>query len=223
MNKNRLTFDRQLGSLRDQVLHMSEMVEQAILLSSRALQGYDLALAQQINDFDIKINAQRFIIEENAYQLLALQQPNARDMRQIVAGVSVVTNLERIGDHCAGIGRLVVRLGEQPVTPFPTEFETMATVGQWLTRNAMTAFATFDEDLALTVIARDGEIDRLHNQVCKRLMATMTNDPTMIESCTLLLWVSHNFERIGDRATNIARRVGYLVKGELNHSPEVTE
>ena len=63
MNTNRLTFDRQLGSLRDQVLHMSEMVEQAILLSSRALQGRDLALAQQINDFDTKIIAHRFIIE----------------------------------------------------------------------------------------------------------------------------------------------------------------
>ena len=153
MNTNRLTFDRQLGILRDQVLQMSEMVEQAILLSGRALQQHDLVLVQQINEFDTKINAQRFVIEENAYQLLALQQPNARDMRQIVAGVSVVTNLERIGDHCAGIGRLVVRLGGHSTVPVPTEFETMATVGQWLTSNAMTAFATFDENLSQTVIA----------------------------------------------------------------------
>ena len=223
MNTNRLTFDRQLGTLRDQVLLMSEMVEQAILLSSFALQQRDLGLTQQINDFDTRINAQRFVIEENAYQLLALQQPNARDMRQIVAGVSVVTNLERIGDHCAGIGRLVVRLGDQAAMPFSNEFESMASVGQWLTRNAMTAFATFDEDLAQTVIDRDGEIDALHDQVCKRLMATMTSEPKMVEPGTLLLWVSHNFERIGDRATNIARRVAYLVKGELSHSPEPTK
>ena len=87
----------------------------------------------------------------------------------------------------------------------------------------MISFVTYNLTKVITVIARDSEIDGLHNQVCKRLMTTMTNDPTLVEPGTLLLWVSHNFERIGDRATNTARRVGYLVKGELNHSSEVTE
>ena len=223
MNTNRLTFDRQLGTLRDQVLQMSEVVEQAILFSSRALQQHDLELAQRVSDFDSQINTKRFIIEEQAYQLLALQQPNAKDMRQIVAGVSVVTNLERIGDHCAGIARLVIRMGVQPKIPVPAEFEMMSAIGQWLTRNAMTAFATSDEALAQTVIARDGEIDGIHNQVHKSLIAKMTSDPAAIETGTLLLWVSHNFERIGDRATNIARRVAYLVKGDLLHNVELNE
>ena len=220
MNTNRQTFDRQLDHLRDEVLQMSEIVEQAILLSSRALQQHDLSLAREIDNYESRINAQRFIIEEHAYQLLALQQPNAKDMRQIVAGVSVVTNLERIGDHCAGVARLVIRLGDHPVLESLPELEQMALTGQWLTRNAMTAFASADDELAQRVIARDGEIDALHEQVYRQLISRMTQDATTIEAGTLLLWVSHNFERIGDRAANIARRVPYLVKGELLHTPE---
>jgi len=223
MNTNRLTFDRQLGTLRDQVLQMSEIVEQSILLSGRALNQHDIELAQQVCDIDAEISIKRFAIEENAYQLLALQQPNAKDMRQIVAGVSVVTNLERIGEHCSGIARLVIRMEKQSGMIIPAEFETMANVDQWLTRNAMTAFSTSDEDLAQKVIDHDSEIDEMHDQVYKRLIAAMTTDPTVIETGTLLLWVSHNFERIGDRSTNIARRVAYLVKGELIRNPEIIE
>ena len=220
MSTIRLTFDRHLGMLRDEVVQISDVVEQSITLSVKALQEHDMALAQHINEADAQVNARRFTAEEHAYQLLALQQPNARDMRLIVGLVSVVTNLERIGDHAAGIARLAIRLGEQPVLESPPMFGPMATIAQWLTRNAMTAFVTCDEALAETVSKRDAEIDDLHQEAYRQLIDTMTHNPATIEAGTLLLWVSHNLERIGDRASNIATRVPYLAKGELVRHPD---
>src|SRR5579864_1175266 len=137
MNTNRSTFDRQLGMLRDEVVQVSDIVEQSITLSIKALQEHDLALAHRLDEADAQVNARRFAAEEHAYQLLALQQPNAKDMRLIVALVTIVTNLERIGDHAAGIARLAIRLGERPLLETPSMFGTMAVIGQWLTRNAM--------------------------------------------------------------------------------------
>jgi len=220
MNTNRGTFDRQLGALRDQVVQVSDLVEQSITLSVRALQNQDMALAKQIDQLDSQVNARRFVVEEHAYQLLATQQPCARDMRLIVGLVTTVTNLERIGDHAAGIARLTMRLGENPVIkPLPL-FEAMAVTGQWLLRNAITAFVTQDEELAQTVIDRDSEIDQMHRDAYRQLLNTMTENPDSVESGTMLLWVSHNLERIGDRASNIAARVSYLAKGELVRHPD---
>ena len=220
MLTNRSTFDRQLGILRDQVIQISDLVEQTIAESMKALQKHDFEMAQHINQFDSQINARRFQVEEYAYQLLALQQPNASDLRLIVALVSVVTNLERIGDHAAGIARLVLRLGEHPALPTPDEFSPMAGLAQWLVRNAMTSFVTSDLDLAKQVLIRDAEINQLHQSVYHSIIEQMTHNPATVESGTLLLWVSHNLERIGDRATNIAGRVPYLVRGELIRHPD---
>jgi len=211
----RATFDRQLTALRDQVLALSNMVEQAIPLSMKALQRHDLSAARQVEQHDGQINTRRFEIEEQAYQLLALQQPNAKDLRLIVGAVSIVTNLERIGDHAAGIARLTIRLGAQPTVEPPIFFAEMASHAQWMVRNAMTAIVTGDLTLAKSVIDRDVTIDQLHQVVYARLIGAMTNDKALVEDATLLLWVSHNLERIGDRAVSIASRVSYLVNGDL--------
>jgi len=211
----RATFDRQLGTLRDQVVQISDRVEQAILLSVKALRAHDLTVARLVDQADSQINAGRFAAEEHAYRLLATQQPNSGDLRLIVAMVSVVTNLERIGDHAAGIARLTIRRGAHPALESPVFFEDMAIHAQWMVRNAMTALVTCDQVLAKQVIARDQIIDGLHKQAYTQLINTMTADPAMVEDATLLLWVSHNLERIGDRAISIASRVPYLANGEL--------
>jgi phosphate transport system protein len=220
MVANRTMFDRQLGTLRDQVVQISDLVEQSIVLSMKALQNHDLPAAHLVDQFDSTINARRFAAEEYAYQLLALQQPNAGDLRLIVALVSVVTNLERIGDHAAGIARLTVRLGPHPAVETPTFFGEMTTSAQWLVRNAMTALVTSDIALAKKVIERDHMVDHLHQDVYRQLIETMTTHLETVEAATLLLWISHNLERIGDRATNIASRVPYLVNGELVRNPD---
>ncbi len=217
MITTRSVFDRQLCSLRERVQQLSELVAQSITLSITALQKHDLDVARLIDRADAQINAHRFEIEEQAYQLLALQQPNASDMRAIVATVSIVTNLERMGDHAAGIARLVLRMGNCQTLEMPPEFAQMAQLDLAMLTDSITAFVTHDQILARSVVARDGEVDRLHKLAYERLLAAMQHDLQAVECGTLMLWVSHNLERIGDRSANICERVTFLVTGDLVH------
>src|SRR5689334_2670301 len=122
----RTVFDRQLDSLRDNTLQIAEMVATQVEQATHAFQKRDTAAAARVAEFDATINRMRYNVEEQSYTLLALQQPNARDMRRIVATVSVVTNLERMGDHAAGIARLALRLGDKTKPIFVPEFTQMA-------------------------------------------------------------------------------------------------
>src|SRR5712691_7277956 len=112
----RTVFDHQLQDLQNRTLQLSERVAEQLLQATQALQQHDLNLAQRVDKADAEINALRFEIEESCYTLLALQQPNSHDMRRIVASVSVVTNLERMGDHAAGIARLALKMRSEEHT-----------------------------------------------------------------------------------------------------------
>ena len=213
---NRATFDKQLNELNSQVLQVAELVEVQAEQAICALQKHDLEVAHRVNEFDKTINQKRYEIEERCYTLLALQQPNSRDMRRIVANVSVVTNLERMGDHAAGIARLVLRLPET-ISEVP-EFGEMMKVANANLRDAMIGFAHNDTDLVREVVRRDAQIDALHKKVYDRLIKLMIADPTQIECATMLLWVSHNIERYADRISNICERIIYMVTGNL-HEP----
>src|SRR5215475_4710363 len=132
----RSTFDRQLELLQKDVCRLAEMVETQLKQAIKALQQHDMALAWRVETYDATVNRMRFSIEEQCYTLVALQQPNGRDMRTIVAAVSIVTNLERMGDHAAGIARLVMDMnGKDAVLSVP-EFDTMTEIA---TKNLLTA------------------------------------------------------------------------------------
>ncbi len=210
----RTVFDRQLEDLQSRTLQLSERVTAQVVQATRALQQHDLNLAKRVDKADVEINALRFEIEESCYTLLALQQPNSHDMRRIVATVSVVTNLERMGDHAAGIARLAMELDRSmPIE----EFNEMAKIATTNLTDAMTAFTTEDIILAREVVLRDERVDQLHKAVYDRLIRTMTEDTSTVECATKLLWVSHNLERYADRTSNICERAIYLATGELRH------
>src|SRR5258708_17505872 len=210
----RTVFDRQLEDLQSRTLQLSERVTAQVVQATRALQQHDLSLAKRVDKADAEIKALRFEIEESCYTLLALQQPNSHDMRRIVATVSVVTNLERMGDHAAGIARLALKMDRSiPVA----EFDEMAKIATTNLGDAMTAFTTEDIVLARAVVLRDEPVDQLHKAVYDRLVRTMTEDTTTVECATKLLWVSHNLERYADRTSNICERTIYLATGELRH------
>jgi phosphate transport system protein len=215
MITTRTIFDRQLCSLDVHVQEMAQMVSHSLTQSMQALQAHDLTIAREIDVYDSQINERRFAIEEEAYRLLALQQPVSVDMRRIVATVSVVTNLERMGDHAAGNARLAIRMGEGQRAEVCPEFAQMTLLLQSMLDDSIKAFIDRDLTLARSVIKRDADIDRLHKQAYERLIAVMTSDPSQVESGTQLLWISHNLERIGDRCATICERVNYLVTGDL--------
>ncbi len=213
----RSVFDRQLCSLRERVQQLAQMVAGSIDESITALKTHDRVKAQQVSDYDAQINRLRFEIEEESYLLLALQQPVSSDMRMIVATISVVTNLERIGDYAAGIARLVLRLSERYDVIPVTEFDEMGRILKGMLEDAVRAYTQRDQPIAQSVIERDSQINQLHKLVYDTMITRMTNDANMVENGTFALWISHNLERIGDRCANICERVNYLVTGELTH------
>jgi phosphate transport system protein len=214
----RSVFDRQLSDLQDNVLYLSELVVSQVLQAVQALQTHDMDTARRVDGLDATINRLRYELEEDCYTLLALQQPNSRDMRRIVSTVSIVTNLERMGDHAAGIARLALRMETTRCSVHVPEFDEMASMAVTSLRDAMTAMTTWDKVLARAVIDRDADIDRLHKQVYDHLIRMMTENPSTIECATMLLWVSHNLERYADRISNVCERIVYLITGHL-HEP----
>ena len=211
----RQVLDRSLGEIHDDLLRLASMVDRSIADSMKALVERDGDLAQQVSLNDAKLNEVRFAIEERCYHLIATQQPNTTDLRVLVGAVSVATNLERIGDHAAGVARLTLRMIDQPLLTRLVNIPQMAEIGREMVRGAVDAFVNHDAVLAEQVVRRDRDVDRLHEQVYRELIDFMTKDPTRIERATFLLWVSHNLERIGDRATNICERAIYVATGEL--------
>jgi phosphate transport system protein len=191
------------------------MVDEQIANSITALTERNGDLAGQVSASDASLNDLRYEIEEHCYQAIATQQPNSTDLRILVGAVSVATNLERIGDHAAGIARLTLRMIDQPLLKPLVDLPQMAEIGREMVKGAVEAFVNSNAALAEQVIERDKEVDRLHKQVYQDLLGFMTDDPTTVERATFLLWVSHNLERIGDRASNICERAVYVATGEL--------
>lgn len=211
----RTLFDRQLQDLDNSTLRLAELVETQLTQAVRALQTRDLATARRVDEFDATINQLRYEIEEHCYELLALQQPNARDMRRIVAGVSIATNLERMGDHAAGIARVTQRIADMPVPVHVPLFTDMAKLASANLMEALKAMAAQDAILARAVVRRDDEVDKMHKLVYGQLIQTMMTNPATVEYATLLLWVSHDIERFADRISNICERIIYTVTGNL--------
>jgi phosphate transport system protein len=208
-------LERSLVDIRDNVLRLASMADQAIANAVRALVERDGTLAATVSQNDAQLNTLRFAVEELSYQLIATQQPNSTDLRLLVGAVSVVTNLERIGDHAAGVARLALRFIERPLPKPLVDIPEMALITREMVREAVNAFFARDVALAERVIARDKDVDALQSRVYRDLVAIMTANTNLIEVCTYLLWVSHNLERIGDRATNICERAIYVTTGEL--------
>jgi phosphate transport system protein len=211
----RTQFDRQLRMLDNDLLRLAELVETQLVDAVTALYNHDLAAAQRVEAYDSALNKLRYEIEEQAYTMLALQQPNGTDMRRIVAAVSIATNLERMGDHAAGIARLIIRTHVvQSVVHVPA-FKEMSAMACESLRLAMTALGNRDGQMARSVVTRDEEIDQIHKRTYDLLIRTMIDNPSTVEYATMLLWVSHNIERFADRVSNICERINYVATGEL--------
>ncbi len=194
---------------------MGSMVEKAIQRSVDALRNRDLVLARRIVEQDEEINRLRFDIEEKCIALIATQEPVARDLRDIVAVLNIIVDLERMGDHAEGIARICIMIGDQPPIKPLIDIPRMAEKAQLMLHRSLDALVERDAELAVQICKDDDEVDALYDQVYKDLLVYMINDPETIDRATHLLWVAHNLERIADRSTNIAERVVFLVTGHM--------
>ena len=211
----RTAFQENLKLLENELFSMAEMVNVAINRSITSLKKKDVQEAKKIKANDIHINNKRFEIEEQCIQLIATQQPVATQLRELIAVLNIITDLERMGDHAGGIAKIVIKLnGQKPVKPL-IDIPRMAEISTDMINRSLKAYADRDVVSAREISDLDDNIDELYHQVVRELISIMIEDPRTITRCTYLMWVAHNLERIADRVTNICERIIFLVTGEL--------
>jgi phosphate transport system protein len=208
-------FHRQLEALQDGVLEMGSMVDRAIDRSMQSLIDRDADVAQSVIDDDQEINATAFHLQNMSLSLLAQQAPMAVDLRVIVSVTSICAELERMGDHAEGIGRIVLLMQDEPLVKPLVDLPVMAERAREMLKIAVRAFADRDVEAAYRVGAMDDPVDKLYDRIYNDLIQIMIHDPSTVEPSTHLLWVAHNLERIADRATNVAERTVFTVTGML--------
>jgi phosphate transport system protein len=219
----RATFDQELQDLRDNLLRLGSMVDTAISHSIQALKERDRDLARQIINDDEEINDLRFKIEEDCVSIIARQQPAARDLRLIVAAMNIVLDLERMGDHAAGIATIVLRMGDEPLLKPLIDLPRMAQISQDMLRQSLDALISGDPDEARAITQIDDEVDQLYNQIFRELISYMIEDPRTVTRAMYLLFCAHNVERIADRVTNICERVVFVSTGRMEEIPSDPE
>ena len=214
----RLDLDRQLGQLQQEVVSLAEIVDKATMRAVDALKRRDLVESQQVVQEDDYIDQKRYEIEDRCIDLIATQQPMARDLRAIIALLHITTELERMGDYAEGIAKISLLMGEEaPLKPL-IDIPRMAEKATLMLRNSIDSLVSRDMVKANQVLQDDDEVDDLYDQVYRELLVFMLQDPQTIQRATYLLWAAHDLERIADRATNIAERVIYLVTGTMVES-----
>jgi phosphate transport system protein len=216
----RTAFHKRLREIQDEILVMGSMAEKAILRSIEALKTRDLGLAHQIIADDGKVNQKRFEIEEKCIELIATQQPMASDLRTIVAVLSIITEVERIGDYAEGIAKITVMIGDEPPLKPLVDIPRMAEQTVKMLKQGLEAFVNRDAEAARKTSAADDIVDNLYDQVFRELLTFMLEDPKTITRATRLVWVAHNLERAADRATNICERVVFVVTGKMEETSQ---
>lgn len=211
----RETFERELQELKDELLILGSIVEQAVREAVDALKRRDLEAARRIYADDQKINEKRYEIEQDCLVLIATQQPMARDLRMLAAILEVNTELERIGDYAKGICKINLMLGTESLVKPLIDIPKMADLGLDMLHRALGAFIIGDADTARAIPDEDDQVDLLYNRVYNDLLKMMLANPEIISRANYLIWAAHNLERLADRVTNICERTVFLVTGEI--------
>ena len=211
----RRTFEEQLQELQDDMLRLGRFVEEALSKSMEALAKQDFTLAKQVIADDDFADDMDFGIQARAMQLLALQQPMARDLRMVGASLRIVVDLERIGDHAVDIAKFVRSLAGQTYSKPLADMAKLGDLSRKMVGDALQAFVNHDIELAVQVARDDDAVDDLCDYVQNELLSQMRDDPTRVEQCTRLLLVARNLERVADHATNMVEYIYYVETGQM--------
>ena len=206
-------FHDELSHVKVRLLTMSGEAEAALGLAVEALLERDEEKARRVIAGDRVIDSMEVEIEEQCINLLALQQPMARDLRMLTSALKIANDLERVGDHAVNIAQSAERLVQaRPIAPEP-EIVEMARLARDMLSDALEAFIRGDAAAGREICRRDDKVDALHRSVFRILLTHMMEDPRRIGPSMTLVLVSRNLERIADLATNIAEDVVFLVEG----------
>jgi phosphate transport system protein len=207
------SYDQELEHLDNTIAEMGGMSESQLAAAIEAVSKRDSDLASEVIENDARVDELEHEVEGLVVRLLALRQPMARDLRQIVAALKTATDLERICDYAANVAKRSIVLNQtapvKPVYALPR----MGALCQGMIKDVLDAYAERDADRALAVWLRDEELDEMYTSLFRELLTYMIEDARNITPCTHLLFMAKNLERIGDHATNIAETLYFLVNG----------
>ncbi|WP_339060022.1 phosphate signaling complex protein PhoU [Tepidibacillus marianensis] len=210
----RKTFDQELSNLQQKLLHMGHLVENALLKALESLSNLDRELARKIVDDDVKVNEKEDEIETLALQLVATQQPVAKDLRKIIAAIKIASSLERMADLSVDIAKVTIRIQEDKLLKPLIDIPKMAELVKEMLSNGIQSYINENVELAFGLAEIDDRVDKLYSKVLRDLLEIMTQKPETLSQGMLLSFVARYIERIGDHATNIGESVIYLVKGK---------
>jgi phosphate transport system protein len=207
-------FEGDLQAIRERLLAMGSLAEAMIHKSVKALVDRDETFVQAVLGHEEEMDLLCIEIDDRCFTLLALQAPMASDLRFLVGGIKINSDLERIADQAVSIALRAQSLITQPQVKPLIDIPRMANLAQEMVRKSLDAFVRRDPELARVVIEGDDEVDNLRDQVFRELLTYMMADTATIPRALALILISRNLERIADHATNIAEDVIYIVRGE---------
>ncbi len=213
----RNSFDKELENLHDLMVKMSGLVEESIENSILALKKQDIELAKKVYHSDDEVDELEGKIEKICLNLIARQQPLAKDLRTISTALKIITDLERIADHAADIAELTIRMSDMKYVKPLVDIPNMAELAKKMVIRSIDSYIKQDIVLAKEVCDADDEVDDLFSKIVLELINIMKNNPETVEQATDFMFIVKYLERIGDHATNIAEWVVFNVTGSHDH------
>jgi phosphate transport system protein len=209
----RTRFHQGLDELKQKLLAMGGLAEQAVERAVRAYQTRDLSLCELVLRDESKINAAERDVDELAVDLLAMQQPMAVDLRFVISCIKINADLERVGDQAVNVAERVMDLAARPDSALEVDIPRMAQLSISMVRDALNAFLTADVDMAQTVLERDDLVDNMNREIFEAVDSGMGKSTSNHRNLLDTLIVARNLERVADHATNIAEDVIFWVRG----------
>jgi phosphate transport system protein len=209
----RIRFQRSLDDLKEKLLVMAGMAEQAIQRAVEAYRVRDLSICDLVDRGELAINRFEREIDQMALDLLAMEQPMAIDLRFILAVIKINADIERVGDSANSISDRVRELQAFPVAEMPVDIPRMASLAEAMVRKALQAFIEADAGIAESVLSMDDSVDRMNEAAYFALLSVMKAEPHLAPQALNALMISRTLERVADHATNIAEDVIFWVRG----------
>jgi phosphate transport system protein len=208
------SFAQELQRLTNMVTQMGGVAEAQVAAAVQAVVRRDAIVAGQVMQSDLRVDAYERDIDTETVRLLALRQPMAADLREILAALKIAADLERIGDYAANIAKRSIALSQLPPVRPVGAIPRMGRLVQEIVKEVLDAYIDHDVDKAVAARRRDEELDDLYTSLFREVLTYMMEDPRTITPCAHLLFIAKNLERIGDHATNIAETIHFRVVGQ---------
>jgi phosphate transport system protein len=219
--KSRRHFHDQLDTLQQRLMEMAGIVERLVGRAAQAVLDRDPSVATSVIEEDGRVDDLEVEIDARVMELLALHQPMAGDLRQIVAANKTANDLERVGDHAVNMAKAARRMADTSPLPELRELREMVEITREMLADSLAAYVSRNSGTARMVCVTDDKVDNLRRSLFRILVTHMLEDPKRIGGALELLLVSQNLERVADLSTNIAEDVVFLVEGRtIKHGAE---